>query len=112
VPGVLIIRPDAQLYYANALTVRDEVKKLYDVAKPPPKVLILDLTATDRLDLTSADILAKYAKSLEGKGIAFYLAEVHVTVLEDARTTGLLEVVGEDHVFATIEEAVNHVLAR
>ena len=37
-----------------------------------------------------------------------YLAEVHLTVLEDARTTGLLEVVGEDHMFSTVEEAVNH----
>ena len=108
VPGVLIIRPDAQLYYANALTVRDEVKKLYDVAEPPPKVLILDLTATDRLDLTSAEMIAKFVQSLEGKGIGLYLAEVHATVLEDARTTGLLEVVGEDHTFATVEEAVNH----
>ena len=111
VPGVLIIRPDAQLYYANALTVRAEVKKLFDVAEPPPKVLILDLTATDRLDLTSAEMIAKFAKELESKNIAFYLAEVHLTVLEDARTTGLLEVVGEDHTFATVEEAVNHVLA-
>ena len=43
VPGVLIVRPDAQLYYANALTVRDDVKEMIDVAEPPPKVLILDL---------------------------------------------------------------------
>jgi high affinity sulfate transporter 1 len=28
VPGVLIVRPDAQLYYANALTVRDRVKEM------------------------------------------------------------------------------------
>ncbi len=111
VPGVLIIRPDAQLYYANALTVRDEVKALIDAAEQPPKALILDLTATDRLDLTSAEMIAKFAKGLESKSIAFYLAEVHLTVLEDARTTGLLEVVGEDHTFATVEEAVNHVLA-
>ena len=111
VPGVLIIRPDAQLYYANALTVRDEVKALIDATEQPPKALILDLTATDRLDLTSAETIAKFAKGLESKSIAFYLAEVHLPVLEDARTTGLLEIVGEDHTFATVEEAVNHVLA-
>ncbi len=111
VPGVLIVRPDAQLYYANAVTVRDDVKALIESAEQPPKALILDLTATDRLDLTSAETIAKLAKGLEGKSIAFYLAEVHLTVLEDARTTGLLEVVGEDHTFATVEEAVNHVLA-
>ena len=78
VPGVLIIRPDAQLYYANALTVRDEVKALIDGAEEPPTALILDLTATDRLDLTSAETIAKFAKGLESRGIAFYLAEVHL----------------------------------
>jgi len=111
VPGVLIVRPDAQLYYANALTVRDDVKALIDGAEQPPKALVLDLTATDRLDLTSAETIAKFAKGLESKSIAFYLAEVHLPVLEDARTTGLLEIVGEDHTFTTVEEAVNHVLA-
>ena len=111
VPGVLIIRPDAQLYYANALTVRDEVKALIGAAEQPPKALILDLTATDRLDLTSAEMIAKFAKELESQSIAFYLAEVHLPVREDARTTGLLEIVGEDRTFATVEEAVNHVLA-
>ncbi len=84
---------------------------MIDAAEQPPKALILDLTATDRLDLTSAETIAKFAKGLESKSIAFYLAEVHLPVLEDARTTGLLEIVGEDHTFATVEEAVNHVQA-
>jgi len=56
-------------------------------------------------------MIAKFVQALEGKGIGFYLAEVHATVLEDARTTGLLNIVGEDHVFATVEEAVKHVEA-
>ena len=110
VPGVLIVRPDAQLYYANALTVRDDVKALIG-AEQPPVALVLDLTATERLDVTSADMIAKFAKRLAGKDITMYLAEVHLTVLEDARTTGLLEVVGEDHVFSTVEEAVKHAQA-
>ena len=36
-----------------------------------------------------------------------FMADVHVPVLEYGRKTGLFELIGEDHVFHTVEEAVN-----
>jgi SulP family sulfate permease len=109
VPRVLIIRPDAQLYYANALTVRDEVKAMIDAAEQLPRALVLDMTEQDQLDLTSGELLASFARQLQGRDITVYLAEVHKTVFEDARRTGLLDAVGEDHVFPTVDAAVSHV---
>jgi SulP family sulfate permease len=106
VPGVLIVRPDAELYYANALTVRDGVNAMMSESEQPPTALVFDMDATDRLDLTSAELIASFAKGLQSRGVAVYLAEVHAPVLEDARRTGLLEVIGEDHVFPTVEAAV------
>jgi sulfate permease, SulP family len=107
VPGVLVVRPDAELYYANALTVRDDVSAMIEQAEEPPRALVFDMDATDRLDLTSAELIANFTKGLRSRGIAVYLAEVHAPVLEDARRTGLLEVIGEDHVFPTVEAAVS-----
>jgi sulfate permease, SulP family len=107
VPGVLIVRPDAQLYYANALSVRDRVKAMIDEAEQPPNVVVFDMSAQDQLDLTSGELLATFAKGLKSKGVTVYMAEVHLTALEDARRTGLLEVVGEQNTFATVEEAVS-----
>jgi len=112
VPGVLIVRPDAQLYYANALSVRDSVKAMIDEAESPPRVVVFDMTAQDQLDVTSAELLATFAKGLKSKGMIVYLAEVHKPVMEDARKTGLLEIVGEENVFATVEEAVSRLEAR
>jgi high affinity sulfate transporter 1 len=109
VPGVLIVRPDAQLYYANALTVRDEVKAMIEDAQSPPKAVIFDMAAQDGLDLTSGELFASFVRQLQGRAITVYLADVHRTVLEDARGTGLLDAVGEDHVFPTTDAAVNHV---
>ncbi len=67
VPGVLIVRPDAELYYANALTVRDEVNAMIDEAAQPPKVVVFDMDATDRLDVTSAELIANFAKGLRSQ---------------------------------------------
>ena len=107
VPGILILRLDGQIYYANALTTRDRVKAMVDEMAPPPRAVILDSTAQDQLDLTSATMLKSLVCELQGKGIAIYVAEVHAPVRELASQAGLLDLIGEDHVFPTVDAAVH-----
>ena len=106
VPGVLILRLDGQIYYANALTTRDRVKAMIDASEPPPQAVILDATAQDQIDLTSMDMLLGLVKELQGKGIVVAVADVHTPVRELARQAGLLDLIGEDHVFPTVDAAV------
>ena len=110
-PGVLIVRLDAPLYFANALTVRDQVKAMIEERQPPPTAIIFDATTQDSLDLTSSDVLKSLVKELQGKGMAVVMAEVHAPVREFGRKTGLLDLIGEDHIFPTLELAVQHVEA-
>jgi sulfate permease, SulP family len=112
IPGVLIVRVDGQLYYANALTVRERVKAMIGAMPSPPKALILDSNAWDQIDLTSTDMLKSLVKELQGKGIAVYLAEVHAPVLEYSRQLGLLALIGEDHVCPTVDAAVRDIEAK
>ena len=77
VPGVLVIRPDAPLFYAN-----------------------------DQLDITSAEQLEKLAESLNSLGVEFAIAHMHQPAQDMARATGLLEKVGQNHIFPTIASAV------
>ena len=107
VPGVLIVRPDAQIYYANALAVRDRVKALIADAEPPVRVVILDASAQDEIDITSTDVLIGLIKALRAKGIEWYVADVHAPVLERGRETGLLDEIGPEYVFPTLDAAVN-----
>ena len=88
IPGVLIVRVDAQFYYANALTVRDNVKAMIADMASPPRAVIVDSTAWDEIDVTSTDVFKSLMKELHGKGIEVYCAEVHAPVLEYARQTG------------------------
>jgi high affinity sulfate transporter 1 len=109
VPGVLILRLDAPMYYANALTVREGAKALVGDAQPPPRAIVLDAAGQDSLDITSAEVLQGLVVELRDKGIEIYVAEVHAPVREFSQRTGLLEMIGEDHIFPTVEAAVRFI---
>ncbi len=106
VPGVLIVRLDTPLYYANALTARDRVKAMISEAAPPPRAVVFDAEGQDDLDVTSAEVLKGLVGELHARGMTVHFADVHATVLERARETGLLEAVGDGQFFRTVELAV------
>jgi SulP family sulfate permease len=112
VPGVLIVRLDAPMYYANALTVRDRVKAMVGEMGSLPRAVILDAAAQDDLDLTSVGVLGGLVRDLQGRGIDVYLADVHAPVLQHVREAGVLADIGEDHVFPTVDLAVRQVEGR
>ncbi len=112
VPGVLIVRLDSQLYYANALTVRDHVNAMIAESDPPPRAVIFDAGAQDEIDVTSAAMVKGLVKELRDRGIDIYMADVHAPVLERGRQTGIVDAVGEGHVFPTVDLAVQHVTAK
>ena len=112
VPGVLIVRVDAQLYYANALTVRDRVKAMLAEMASPPRAVIIDSAAWDQLDVTSTEVIKGLVKELRGQGIDVYFADVHAPVLEYGRKMGLVDFIGEDHVFPTVDLAVRSLEAK
>ena len=109
VPGVLIVRVAAQVYYANALTVRDRVKTMMAEMGSAPRAVIFDAGSQEAIDVTSMDIIKGLVKELNGNGIEVYLANEYLPVLEHGRKTGLVEVIGEDHVFPTIDTAVHFI---
>jgi SulP family sulfate permease len=112
VPGVLIVRLDAPMYYANALTARDRLKAMVRDASPSPRAVIFDGEGQDDLDLTSAEMLKGLVAELHADGLAVFFVNVHAPVLRRARETGLLEVVGGDRVFPTVDLAVRQVEAQ
>jgi sulfate permease, SulP family len=106
IPDLLVLRLDAPLFYANATLVRDQIKYLVGASNPLPRAVILEPTAGDGLDLTSVEMLEHLATTLHAAGIDFALADLRQPVIETARRTGLLETLGEDHIFHTVDEAV------
>jgi sulfate permease, SulP family len=109
IPGILIVRLDAPMYYANALTVRGRMKALVAETQPPPRAVVLDSAGQDSLDITSAEVLKGLVEELKAKSIQIYVAELHGPVREFGQRTGLLEMIGEDHIFPTVDTAVRFI---
>ena len=109
VPGILVVRFDAPIYYANALSIRARIEELIQADDVPPRAVVLDASVQDSLDLTSAEMLSKLVAKLKQAGTEVAVAEVHAPVLAFARTSGLLAVVGADSVYPTVDAAVHAV---
>lgn len=109
VPGVLIVRLDSQLYFANALTVRDRVKAMLAAMTPPAKAVIFDANAQEEIDVTSTQVLRGLLKELHAQGITVYVAHLHEPVLDHGRKTGLAAAIGEEHIFPTVDLAVRSI---
>jgi sulfate permease, SulP family len=112
VSGLLMLRLQTPLLYANATPVGHHIKQLVAESDPVPSGVILDIGGTDRLDITSALMLERLAAELHSAGTDLALAEAHVPVVRMARRAGLLERLGEDRLFHTIDQAVDALTAR
>jgi sulfate permease, SulP family len=111
VPGLLVLRLEAPLWYANATLVRDRVKMLVGRSDPLPRAVIVAAGASEALDVTSAEMLEQLVTTLHSAGIDFALADVRLPVMEMARRSRLLGIIGEDRIFHTVEEAVQALTA-
>jgi MFS superfamily sulfate permease-like transporter len=106
VPELLILRLEAPLFYANAAAMRDRIKMLVGASDPLPRAVIIDAGVNDTLDVTSAEMLAALVTQLHSAGIDFALAEVRHRATSTAYRARLPEIIGEDRVFNTLDEAV------
>jgi SulP family sulfate permease len=104
---VLIVRPDAPLFYANAQPLRDTVSHLARSADPPVHVLILDLDGTDELDITSAEALGKLLADLGAARVRVGLAHVHAVTARMLDRSGITGKPGAVATFPDLGSAVS-----
>ena len=106
IPDVLVLRLESPLFYANATPVRDRIKALVGACDPPPRALILDAGANDRLDITGAEMLDELVRTMRSARIDVALADVRQPVIRMARRAGLVTELGDGRIFHTIDAAV------
>ena len=104
--GVLVVKADAPIFYANAQAVRDSIDDLVGKATEPVRVVVLDLDTNDDIDVTTADQLVKLRHSLDGRHVTLCLAHVHAPTLLIAQRAGLFSSAGSNHLFPTVGAAV------
>jgi len=110
--GLIIFRLNAPLYFANASLIHDRLRDLIRDNQPPPKAVILDMSACDNLDITSLEMLEKLIKEMREAGIEVMAAEVHQPVRDMALRSGLAHEFNRSQVFPTVDTAVQDYLTR
>ncbi len=112
VEGLIIFRLNAPLYFANSPLIYSRLKELVDKSLPPPKAVIIDMSACDNLDITSLEMLEKLTKEMNEAGIEVMAAEVHQPVRGMALRSGLAREFNRSQVFPTVDAAVQDYLRR
>ena len=105
VPGLLILRLDAPLYFFNANVARKGILDLVTAGKDLRGV-ILDIGATTDLDLATVDMLRELVDSLKERKIVISFAHVRGPVRDRMEITALTHRIGEDNIFLSLERAV------
>jgi high affinity sulfate transporter 1 len=105
VPGLVIYRFDAPLFFANATNFRDEIRRMAK-ADPPPRWIVIAAEPMTDVDTTASDVLEDLDEELNEKGISLVFAELKDPVRRKIERYGLTRTINPDHFFPTVEAAV------
>jgi MFS superfamily sulfate permease-like transporter len=105
-PGLLVVRPDEMLFFANATAVRDAIVLAAREADPTPTVVLLDLSLTRDADVPAVESLEDLQQRLASDGIALWLSHVRPAVLALLERSGALDVIGRDRVYPRIADGI------
>jgi SulP family sulfate permease len=104
--GIMVIRLDAPLFWANATATSDGVLALVDAADEDVHALLLDLEATSQLDITSTDALEALHEALQQLGVDLYLVRVFYRARRTLARAGFIDTLGEDRLWHSISAGV------
>lgn len=106
VPGLVLFRWDAPLFFANAELFRDRALDAAADSPTPVHWLVVCAEPVTSVDVTAADALAELDQILADAGITLCFAEVKDPVKDKLKRFGLFARWGEERFFATLGEAV------
>jgi len=105
VPGVLIVRPNSILFFANANRFFNRLRQLMKEQGEALRAVILNFEAVSELDVTTLDLLEQLRGDLAASGIRLCLARVPDPVKELLGISGFSERLGADNQFWRTELA-------
>ncbi|WLG42290.1 SulP family inorganic anion transporter [Pseudomonas sp. FP1740] len=110
IPGLVLFRWDAPLFFANAELFNDRVLDAVATSPSPVRWLVVASEPVTSVDVTSADMLAELDETLRGAGIKLCVAEMKDPVKDKLKRFGLFAKLGETAFFPTIDDAVESYL--
>lgn len=107
VPGLVLFRWDAPLFFANAEVFREQALRAVQAAPAPVRRLVVVSDAITDVDVTAADALLHLHQELQTRGVELRFAGMKGPVKDRLRHYGTLDTLGNDIFSATAGFAVN-----
>ena len=107
VPGLVLFRWDAPLFFANAELFREHVLDAVAASTTPVRWLVVSAEPVTSVDVTAADMLNELDDALRAAGIALCFAEMKDPVKDKLKRFGLFSRLGEERFFPTLGQAVS-----
>jgi high affinity sulfate transporter 1 len=102
IPGLMILRFQHSMYYANAEHLSQEVLELVNSAQPPLTWFCIDMTAVDEVDFSAAATLRETYGTLKEKGVRLVLAEVGEHVRRELDLSEVTDLIGKDAFYESL----------
>lgn len=99
VPGLIVYRFDAELFFANAHTFDSEIRELVRTSDPPARWVLVDAEAITDIDITAADTVAELHDWLAERDVTLALSRVRTPLHRTLTRTGLLERIGAENLY-------------
>jgi MFS superfamily sulfate permease-like transporter len=106
VPGALLVRVESSLLYFNAEHVRDTVAARLHAEATPPKIVILDLSASPLMDIQACGVVMNIADDIKAVGARLQIVEARSSVRDRLRAEGIEEHVSQVNRFTSVADAV------
>lgn len=106
VPGLVVYRYDAPLFFVNAENFRERALAAVEAAPEKVEWFVYNAEANVDPDLTAVDALEQLRGELTARGIVFAMARVKSDLRDDLVAAGFIDRVGADRIFPTLPTAV------
>jgi MFS superfamily sulfate permease-like transporter len=107
IPGLVLLRWDAPLFFANAELFHARVLAAVAASPTPVRRLVVAAEPVTSVDVTAADMLAELDDALRAAGVELAFAEMKDPVKDKLKRFELFARFGDKRFFATVGEAVN-----
>jgi len=106
IPGLIVLRIDAQLYFGNVTFLKTLLKRLERESAVPVRGVIIEACSLTQLDSSADSALHAIADDYKKRDIEFLFASVKVPVLSVMKASGLHQKLGTQSFFLNPDDAV------
>jgi MFS superfamily sulfate permease-like transporter len=107
IPGLVLFRWDAPLFFANAQLFHEHVLQAIADAPTSTSWIVVAAEPVTDVDTTAAESLSKLDEDLQKAGIVLCFAEMKDPVKDRLKRYGLFSKIGDEHFFPTLGQAVD-----